>query len=275
MQTKEALELIVNTAISNTGSLNDQVSEITEGLLIAPSDFRLIDLEKQMLARRRFRGRYKTSDINNFTDYANTHTADAIFVDTDSMPMDAVAIFDLGNALQPGHVEHTAALALISSPAYKAARDINGQRLKQGELADFIEDWMPQLEILCDGAVQNPLQAIQAVRNITITASVSAQHGENNFSASRSAIEEIEARSAAHQLPTHINFTLVPHVGFDPVTISFRVAVITDKDAPRLTLRWMQQDIQEQQIGENFKTLIANSITGDKTNIHIGTFSTN
>ncbi|MDY0208083.1 MAG: DUF2303 family protein [Pseudomonas sp.] len=275
MQTKEALELIVNTAISNTNGLNDQLSEATEGLMIAPSDFHLIDLEKQMPSRRRFRGRYKTTDIENFAEYANTHTADAIFINTDSMPMDALAIFDLGCALEPGHAEHTAVLALTNSPAYKAARNINGERLKQGELADFIEDWLPQLEILCDGEVQNPLQAIQAIRNITITASMSAQHGENHFSASRSAIEEIEARSVAHKLPTHISFTLIPHTGFDPLTISFRVAVITDKEAPRLTLRWMQQDIQEQEIGENFKNLIANGITGDNTDIHIGTFNAN
>lgn len=270
---KDTLQLIIDNALSAVGLANDGADSINTGAMIVPESFKTIDLEKYMPERRRFRGNFSTTSIEDFCVYANDHDAGSIFVDTDKRRMSARAYFDLGDASNPGHAEHEANLRLEPTPAYAAALAINGERLKQSQLAEFIEDWLPHLTVLINDEEQNPLQAIQAIRNITITASAAASHSEHHFGAQRSAMEEVEAKSGVHQLPTHIKFNLIPHTGFEPIDVLFRVAVITDKEAPRLTLRWVQQDIQQEAIGKNLENMIAIELSNNGCPIYCGNFS--
>ena len=270
---KDTLQLIIDNALSAVDAANGSVDSLENGLIIVPESFKQVDLEKYLPNRRRFRGLFSTTDIEDFNGYAVNEQPDVVFLNTQSDRMSAVAYFDLGDASCPGHAEHTATLFCEPLPAYKAAININGERIKQSQLAEFIEDWMPHLTVLCDDEVQNPLQAIQAVRNIKITASAAASHSEHHFGAARSAMEEVEAKSTVHKLPTHIKFNLVPHTGFDAIDVLFRVSVITDAENPRLVLRWIQQDIQKEAIGDNLKRLIAASIAEAGCPIYNGTFS--
>lgn len=270
---KDTLQLIIDNAISAVGLANDGADAINTGVMIVPESFKTIDIEKYLPNRRRFRGNFSTTSIEDFCVYANDHDAGSIFVDTDKRRMSARAYFDLGDASQPGHAEHEANLRLEPTPAYAAALAINGERLKQSQLAEFIEDWLPHLTVLINDEEQNPLQAVQAIRNITITASAAASHSEHHFGAQRSAMEEVEAKSGVHQLPTHIKFNLIPHTGFEPIDVLFRVAVITDKEAPRLTLRWVQQDIQQEAIGKNLENMIVIELSNNGCPIYCGNFS--
>lgn len=269
---KDTLQLIIDNALTAVGAANESADSLNTGLILVPESLKQVDLEKYMSERRRFRGIFSTSDIEDFNGYALNQDAEVVFINTESASMSAVAYFDLGDQGNPGHAEHTATLSCEPLPAYKAALKINGERLKQSQLAEFIEDWLPHLAVLCDDEVQNPLQAIQAVRNIKITASAAASHSEHHFGAARSAMEEVEAKSTVHKLPTHIKFNLVPHTGFDAIDVTFRVSVITDAENPRLTLRWMQQDIQQEAIGDNLKRLIEASIAEMGCPIYNGTF---
>ena len=270
---KDTLQLITDTALAAAETVNAAAMDSPFGMVMVPETFKQVDLEKYLPNRRRFRGLFNTSDIEDFNGYAVNEQPDVVFLNTQSDRMSAVAYFDLGDSSCPGHAEHTATLFCEPLPAYKAAININGQRIKQAQLAEFIEDWLPHLTVLCDDEVQNPLQAIQAVRNITITAKSAASHSEHHFGATRSAMEEIEAKSNTYQLPTHIKFNLVPHTGFDPIDVMFRVSVITDAENPRLTLRWIQQDTQQEAIGENLKSLIEEGIGETGCPIYNGTFS--
>lgn len=270
---KDTLQLITDTALAAAETVNAAAMDSPFGMVMVPETFKQVDLEKYLPQRRRFRGMFSTSDIEDFNAYASNEFADVVFINTESERMSAVAYFDLGNQSNPGHAQHTATLFCEPLPAYKAAIKINGERLKQFQLAEFIEDWLPHLTVLCDDEVQNPLQAIQAVRNIKITASAAASHSEHHFGAARSAMEEVEAKSTVHKLPTHIKFNLVPHTGFDAIDVIFRVSVITDAENPRLTLRWMQQDIQQDVIGGNLKRLIEASLCATDCLIYNGTFN--
>ncbi len=57
--------------------------------MIVPESFKTIDLEKYMPERRRFRGNFSTTSIEDFCVYANDHDAGSIFVDTDKRRMSA------------------------------------------------------------------------------------------------------------------------------------------------------------------------------------------
>lgn len=270
---KDTLQLIIDNALQAVGASNDQANSHDTGAMIVPESFKAIDLEQYLPTRRRFRGSFSTTSVEDFCLYANDHDAGVIFIDTDKSRMSARAYFDLGSQDAPGHAEHTANLRLDPTPAYAAALAINGERLKQSQLAEFIEDWLPHLTVLHNDEVQNPLQAIQAVRNIVINATAAASHSEHNFGATRSAMEEVEAKSSVHQLPTHIAFTFIPHIGFEPIDVIFRVAVIADKEAPRLTLRWVQQDIQQEAIGENLKEMITSDLAQNGCPVYTGNFN--
>lgn len=269
---KDTLQLICDNALAAAETINHSAMDSPIRMVMVPESFKQADLEKYFPERRRFRGLFSTSDIEDFNGYALNENAEVVFINTESASMSAVAYFDLGDQANPGHAEHTATLSCEPLPAYKAALKINGERLKQSQLAEFIEDWLPHLTVLCDDEVQNPLQAIQAVRNIKITASAAASHSEHHFGAARSAMEEVEAKSTVHKLPTHIKFNLVPHTAFDAIDVMFRVSVIADAENPRLTLRWMQQDIQQTAIGDNLKRLIEASIGEMGCPIYSGSF---
>lgn len=271
---KDTLQFITDTALAAAETVNAAAMDSPFGMVMVPETFKQVDLEKYLPTRRRFRGSFSTTDIEDFNGYAISENPDAVFINlAQSSRMSAVAYFDLGDASCPGHAEHTATLLCEPLPAYKAAININGERIKQSQLAEFIEDWLPHLTVLCDDEVQNPLQAIQAVRNIKITASAAASYSEHHFGAARSAMEEVEAKSIVHKLPTHIKFNLVPHTGFDAIDVLFRVSIIADAENPRLVLRWIQQDTQQEAIGDNLKRLIADSIAETGCPIYNGTFS--
>lgn len=270
---KDTLQLIIDNAISALDVANGSADSIGNGIIIVPNSFKEVDLEAYLPNRRRFRGMYTTDDIEDFNSYALNEDAEVVFIDTASPRMRVTAYFDLGDQENPGHAQHTATLCCEPLPAYKAALRINGERITQSQLAEFIEDWLPHLTVLCGDEVQNPLQAIQAIRNIKITASAAAAHSEHHFGTTRSAMEEVEAKSTVHRLPTHIKFNLVPHTGFDAIDVMFRVSVITDAENPRLTLRWMQQDIQQETIADNLKRLIEDALAEMACPVYSGIFN--
>lgn len=249
---KEAIQLLGDSAIAAADTLNAQLDNCV-GAVVHPSSFTIADVEKYQKHRRNYRARLTTESADDFIAYANEQGQSRIFVDTqikDDREMSAHAIFDLGTVDEPLHADHEATLVLAPTAAFRAVRNINGTVIKQSQLADFIEDWLPQIQLMDGEDILKPQQAINAIRNVTIAATATSEHREENFSAARSAMEEIEARSNAGRLPGRILFTLEPHAGFDQIRVELRVAVRTGDDKPAFVLRWMRQEEQIDAIGQ-------------------------
>ncbi|WP_241001237.1 DUF2303 family protein, partial [Pseudomonas viridiflava] len=81
--------------------------------------------------------------------------------------------------------------------AFVALERAAGSKHTQKELSDFIEDWAPNLQALTqDGTEIELRRAAGAIRSITIEQARKSEHVVGDMSASRSAMEQIEAKSA-------------------------------------------------------------------------------
>lgn len=157
-----AVDAIGKLAISAAG-LNKLASN-TPAII---HEGKVISLEHLNVGRSRFRGSYTSDSLESFAEYVTANADEeapaAGFVDAKNMS--ARAFFNLGTTEHPGHADWTATLKLQPTPEYAAMLGINGKRLEQRELVEWIEDWGAHIEpIKSDGTPIPAAQALAAIR---------------------------------------------------------------------------------------------------------------
>ncbi|MND99771.1 hypothetical protein D3C80_921630 [compost metagenome] len=241
-----------------------------------------------MAGRSRFRGVLSTSSLGEFctyvTDRAGTLDVTSLdgaaklpaavggakgFIDQDGMS--CVVFFNLGDSDKPGHADDRAALKLKPTAAYKALSTLAGSTLSQKDLAEWMEDWAPYLTATLGETPMNIVTAIAAVRNITIKAASERTHQEGNFNASRSAMDRIEAESQ-DKLPDALHFALVPYEGLIERSFTLRLSALTGGDKPVLKPRWVGEEIQREEIAQEFKVVLTTYL-GASAALYLGTFN--
>jgi len=268
---KDALDTITATAIAASGApLDTHVPAI-----LIPDGYSLETIENLQEHPARFRGRFTTHLISAFVHYVQTHTLrnqSAGFIEADRMLSNV--IFDLGNALNPGHGEHTATLELKHTAPYSAvitATD-DGRVFNQRDLTEWMEDWAPHIITYADYGDIIPFNAATAaIRRMRIETKGTRGNEIGDFSAKRSAMEEIEAKSA-DILPQVIDFTCIPYEHLPSITIHLRISVLTGETAPLFRLRWVNQERQQEQIAGEFLSLLSGELGGTLP-MTIGAFS--
>lgn len=264
---KEALQLVLANAIAAAGT---RITGSAGAMAVVPEGFKLQSLERLEARRNRFRGALTTSSLADFVTYVNERAGEEArgFVDKDSMS--CRVIFNLGDTELAGHADDIATLALQPTAAYAALQDIAGQRLSQKDLAEWMEDWRDFLKAISPDDQEMPLvQAIAAVRNITIKASSERTSVEGNFNASRSAMDQIEAASQ-DTLPASLIFTCLPYDGLPLRSFVLRLSVLTGEAKPVIKPRWVAEQQVREEIAQEFKDMLATDITS--TDLTIGTF---
>ncbi|HEK0743870.1 TPA: DUF2303 family protein, partial [Proteus mirabilis] len=165
--------------------------------IVLPNEFKVSSLENLQEGRFRFRGEMKTTSISDFVKYSIKNAIDegvSCFIDADEMS--AKTIFNIGTIGEPGHADNTALVKLKQTAPFAALLKIDGVKYRQKQLAEWLEDWHDYLMAFdADGNVLDIKQAISAVRRITIESTRSAEHEDADFSAKRSVLENVEARS--------------------------------------------------------------------------------
>lgn len=270
--THEALNRLISLA---TAAAAPELPTDTAARLVH-KDYMIESLEHLKDHRRRFRGHLDTHSIADFSKYVKAHTskqATAGFVDQDNMA--CTVIFNLGNAALPGHGDHTATLKLKPTAAFIGLLDALGRMHNQRSLAEWLEDWVQHLTAYSDGSASETLgmaAAITGIRRMTIKATTQRDSSVGDFSATRSAMDEIEAKSQ-DVLPTAFDFITVPYEGLQPTTIRLRLSVITGRDEePMLRLRWVGEEAQREDIARKFKGVIEQEL-GEEVPLTIGTFT--
>ncbi|AZC55409.1 DUF2303 family protein [Pseudomonas chlororaphis] len=264
---KDTLELIVAQAAAA-----QQLPPTLIPISALPGNVEIHNLEKYQAGRLRFRGTLKTSSLADFVTYTTGRSRfDAQgFVNPDAMT--CTVFFNLGTDTTPGHADDIAILTLNPTAAYKALQQIAGKKLTQRELAEWIEDWHHLLTATKeDGKEVTIAEAVNSVRNITIKASASASHNESNFGASRSAMDTIEANATETRLES-LTFKLVPYEGLAERKFILRLSILTGDDKPTLKLRWVGEEVQIEEIAQDFKAVLAKDI-GTAATLTLGTFS--
>lgn len=265
---KTAIQEIQKASVA--GALADQLAE-TDALVAAlPGDFHLEGLERFMDGRNRFRGNMATGSMADYVRYVAENGKSQCFVDAENMK--AKVFFNLGTQNNPGHGDNTATLQLEKTSPLRAVLSMNGLKLSQKGLAEWLEDWKESLEVVDQhGESMTLAQAVAAVRRITIKAKAESTHTDSDFGASRSAMEEVEAK-AEDRLPNIFSFRCVPYEGLDERAFTLRMSVITTGEKPQLSTRIVQLEKAQEDMAEEFKGKLADQLP-EEVSVYIGSFS--
>lgn len=231
----------------------------------------MVTLEKWQAGRSHFRGIYSTHSLADFSTYVADRAISTAkgFIDQDEMT--CTLLFNLGTDEAPGHADDRALLRMKASAGYKAAQAIGGRAMSQKDLSDWIEDWHQYLTPIDDEGKAIPVaKAIAAVRTITVKAVSESESTVGETSASRSAMDQIEARSK-ETLPVALLFSTIPYEGLTEQQINLRISVITSGAQPALKLRWVGEEVQREDIAQEFKAVLDSRI-GTAAKLSLGTF---
>lgn len=233
-------------------------------------DGKVVTIEHLQEGRARFRGAFATSVLEDFAHYVSAASVKGEgFIDPKSCS--ARVFLNLGDVNAPGHADWVATLALEPTAAFAALRAIDGKPMLQKQAVEWIEDWA-QLLAAKNGATADSTSiatALQSIRSLTISAKSETTHTDKDFGASRTSLEEIEARSQLG-IPSHLVFTCEPYVGLSAISFVLRLSVISG-DKPSLVLRMVSREALEEDIALEFKTKLVAAI-GDSASMTIGSF---
>lgn len=244
-------------------------------LVVLPESVGLQSLEKHQPMRDRFRGALKTQSLRDFSKYVEGHINSSLselasgYIDQDAMS--ATVIFNLGNPDEAGHGDDRATLTLKPAAAYTAVQAIVGKSLSQQTLAEWLEDWAPNIAAIAGDETMTIAAAISGIRKMTIKATSQRDSSVGDFSASRSSMDDIEAKSQ-ETLPTAFLFQVVPFEGLGTSTLTLRLSVITGEDKPVLKLRWVGEEAQREEFAIEFKQVLEHEV-GGFVPLTIGTFT--
>lgn len=243
-------------------------------------DVTIQDLEPFMPWRRRYRGEMVTTQIDQFAEYTNRTAGEVransakpatvpCFVDPDNMT--AKVFFDLGTVEFPGHADFTARLNLPKTAAFEELLGKNGRALDQKELAEWLEDWAPQLKVTSEtGEPLNLAAAVGAVRRITIGAKSESSSEERTFGGRRSVMSEVEAQNK-DTLPAFVEFTCEPYHGLQERTFRLRVSLITS-EKPRLVMRIVRLEHHQEEMAKEFREHLEHALDGNLVDTFVGKF---
>lgn len=272
MINKDTIEALSKAeAITNAGSAISDGMAHRQGAVALPNDFTLHDLEKFLPNRRRQRGEMTTSAIGDFVAYTskNAESGATVFIDQENMK--ACAVLNLGTTDKPGHADNKAMLESRSTAAYGALRNIAKQAAGQSAIAEFMEDWMPNIVCLHEGTEIQTAKAIAAVRSITIDTARKLEVEEKQLGASKSAFESIQA-SSKETLPTEIRFKCVPYKELQDRTFVMRPSILTTGDRIALSLRIIKIEEHEEQMAAELADIIRAGIKQDDISVLLGKY---
>lgn len=257
-------------------SLKGMDLNLSARVVALPDGYKLQNLEGYEEYRNRMRGSFKTEVLADFAEYVTDNLDEesmgaGCFISAEDLK--ANCVLDLGTVESPLHCEHKAALQLKQSPEYVAMQEINGVRKSQKDLAEWFEDWTNCLAAFdTNGESMTPQQLIASVRNISIEAVRNAESTVEDFSESMSALERIEAKNKDRQ-PAKVLFTCKPADELEERTFSMRISISTGGDRPMLTLRVQQLEVMKNQIADEFKCLVKESLKDTPVKTYVGTGS--
>ncbi|ELO0989563.1 TPA: DUF2303 family protein [Citrobacter freundii] len=230
-------------------------------------------LERFSLERFRFRGAMTTTSIDDFARYSKGYASASeparCFIDADNMT--ASSVFNIGTLDNPGHADNVASITLKKTAPFRALLQIDGQRLKQKQIAEWLEDLSDYLLAFdADGNTMQISQAAQAVRRITIQQATQQDHETSDFAGKKSLMQSVEA-SSKDVMPVAFEFKCVPYEGLGERRFSLRNSLLTS-DEPCFVLRIIQLEAQEEEIANEFRDLLISKFEGESVETFIGNF---
>ena len=250
------------------------VNDVAPGDLVAVhQNFKIIDTEQYQVGRNRIRGTFKTPIFADFAQYigeAPTTGTVPVFVSRDDVK--AVAVLNyVEKGFNQGHCDHIATLQLDPTVAWKKINELKGQKLNQKAFATTLEDWASVFRATSEtGELININEAIHAVRNMKVDASVKSETSVSNLNESRSTLERVEAETTAGKLPAYFEIDDTAYIGLDVKFIKLRLIVNAGEGNPIFQLQIVKEEILLNEIIQEFKAKVKDLLPEHQ--VLIGTF---
>lgn len=275
--TPEALDRLQALAVaSDADSINTGSCHPLAVVMAGPGVTKIVSLEEHMANRSRFRGTMKTASTKAFVQYVVGRNGDFRgFISAEKVDdLSCTAFFNLGDETSPGHGDDRAVLTPREMSAFRALRQIDGKQHTQQQLIDWLEDWQHVLSVADEtGGYMTMAQAVASLRNVTLLKKGAATSQVGNLSATKSSMEQIEAKSDG-VLPGVFTMRTAPFDGFAARAFDLRLSVLTgaDQTNPKLALRWQASEKACEEIAEEFRRILVSELGGLAGSLVVGTF---
>lgn len=237
-----------------------------------PDNFKVHDLEKFLPNRTRYRASLATESLATFTAYHDSQDPAPVFINPDNMA--ATAIYNLGDVVDPGHGDHTSTLTLEKTAPYRAYLFLaKSSPHTQKAVAEWVEDWRDHVTAYdSDGNPIHALQLAATLRNIDIEAARKINSTDSDFSATRSTLENIEAKSGVGKMPSVVVFTCEPYLGLPVRQFKFRIGVMPTEKGLNFATRRIQEEADTQAMADDFVQVVRAHL-GETATIYQGTYT--
>ncbi len=252
-------------------------AELPSDSALIPSTYKLESTEHLLSAPVRFRRTFTTRRLGDFLAYvkAKADGMSAVFIDPDMGKV--VAVLNHGDIANPAWGDNRAIVELRHEPEFAAFANATKGARSQREMIEFLEDWLPTPFVFAQdalGGAITPVTAISAVRRVTIAARAESTHQQDDLRASRSALEEIEARGADQALPANLLFYGRIYRDLPEYTVTARLGLRLESKEPQFTLRMVGWDAQEARIANDIEALVRTEV-GTACPVYVGASSGN
>lgn len=239
--------------------------------VVLPGGCSIASLEEYENAPRRMRHVYKTERLSDFCAYVCDEAAEgqtAVFVESDGSG--ALAVIDYGSHTAPLWGDHKARLAMRHTIEFAALQKVcGGGLLSQRDLTDWLEDWHGIVTPIVNDEDIPVTRAVSAIRRVDISAKVSTNHEDGDFKASRSSMEEIEAKATNGNLPELFRLTCQVYPQTEPRQVEARLSLRTGADTPQFRLRIIGLDAMLETVAHEVEAEVRDQL-GEKARVFIG-----
>lgn len=281
---QEAIQEISELSIRASGVHTINLDSTDSKTAVLPDGTKIISLERFNKQRDQFRGEFVTTNLDSFIEYNKKQNGNNVTCFINADEMHAETIFDLGTEETPLHCRHTATLKTKRSMPYDALLDfVNYNRVDQGALAEFIEDWSDFITCYSEaddsneGYTEVPNKyAMLAVRSVKIETLASIENEIGDFARSSSLMQQTEAKSAhGKKLPAFIKFKCVPYVGLKEREFNIRISASTSGQTPMFSSRIINLEKHIEEISEEFMQKLQEHLAENEIKIYVGMFDKN
>lgn len=266
------------TKIVQCEQIQELLNAQADGSAVAiPEGVKITDLEQYLQQRRRYRGSMCTNLVSEFVEFVSA-TSDA-YGQQEPIPcfihpvkMMAQVFFNLGDIDNPGHGDHIALLEMKKTESFRELLNINGGKLDQKTLAEWMEDWRDHIQALTeDGTTDLPIgAAVAAIRTITIGAKSESTSETQTYSQRQSAMAEVEAKNR-DKMPAFLKFKCEPYQGLDERTFTLRLSLITG-ETPRIGLRIVRLETEQEEMAKELEDKLRTGFEDTSVKTYVGMF---
>lgn len=198
----------------------------------------LVSLEKFAETPARHRAAITTQRIPDFIAYASDHIQpeSALFIDPENLTAKCIMNY------AGGWGDHAVTLKLSETPEYASVK--KGVTFSQKALQEWLDDYGVSITPKgADGGDIALSAAYQAIAKVEIKKTNTATSEVGDFKATRTGLEDIEAKGVSSQLPAHFILNAALYEGMESRDIQLKLSVKwDDKNNPLFSLRIVGHD---------------------------------